>query len=197
MGEKEITRCPWCLGNEVYTRYHDEEWGVPQRDSGKLFEALVLDGAQAGLSWITILKRREGYRAAFDGFDPEKIAHYGEHDTARLMGDSRIIRNRLKIESAVKNARGVLAMRDEGLTLADFFWSYVGGKPIVNHFKTMAEIPAETPLSAQISRELKRRGFSFVGPTIIYAMMQACGFVNDHLTGCFRHKALREKRRGD
>jgi DNA-3-methyladenine glycosylase I len=197
VGQKEITRCPWCLGSEVYTRYHDEEWGVPQRDSGRLFEALVLDGAQAGLSWITILKRREGYRAAFDGFDPEKIVRYGERDIVRLMGDSRIIRNRRKIESAVKNAQGVLDMRDEGLTLADFFWNYVGGAPVVNHFKALSEIPASTPLSAQISRELKRRGFSFVGPTIIYAMMQACGLVNDHLTGCFRHKALREKGRGD
>jgi DNA-3-methyladenine glycosylase I len=158
-----------------------------------LFEALILDGAQAGLSWITILKRREGYRAAFDEFDPEKIARYGERDIVRLLGDTRIIRNRLKIESAIRNARGVLSMRDEGLTLADFLWDFVGGKPIVNCFKTMAEVPASTPLSTQISRELKHRGFSFVGPTIIYAMMQACGLVNDHLSGCFRYEALREK----
>jgi DNA-3-methyladenine glycosylase I len=192
MEQKEQTRCPWCLGGEIYTRYHDEEWGVPLKDSGKLFEALILDGAQAGLSWITILKRREGYRAAFDGFAPEKIARYRESDIARLMNDSRIIRNRLKIESAIKNARAVLVMRDEGLALADFFWDFVGGKPVVNHFKTMAEIPASTPLSVQISQELKRRGFSFVGPTIIYAMMQACGLVNDHLIDCFRHQALRE-----
>jgi DNA-3-methyladenine glycosylase I len=191
MGEKEIMRCPWCLGDELYTRYHDEEWGVPLRDSDKLFEALVLDGAQAGLSWITILKRRENYRAAFGGFDPEQIARYGERDIARLLDNPGIIRNRLKIESAVKNARGVLAMRDEGLSLADFFWNFVDGKPVVHHFKTMAEIPTSTSLSAQISKELKRWGFSFVGPTIIYAMMQACGLVNDHLTGCFRHKALR------
>jgi DNA-3-methyladenine glycosylase I len=186
----EENRCPWCLGDAVYTRYHDEEWGVPLHDSGKLFEALILDGAQAGLSWITILKRREGYRAAFDGFDPEKIAHYGEGDIVRLLGDSRIIRNRLKIESAIKNARGVLAMRDEGLSLADFFWNFVDGQPIVNHFKTPAEIPAATPLSERVSKELKRRGFSFVGPTIIYAMMQASGLVNDHLTGCFRHREV-------
>ena len=192
MEQNEITRCPWCLGDEIYTRYHDEEWGVPLRDSGRLFEALILDGAQAGLSWITILKRREGYRAAFDGFNPEKIARYGEGDVARLLGDSRIIRNRLKIESAIQNARGVLAMRGEGLTLADFFWKFVDGKPIINHFNTMSQVPASTPLSTEISRELKRRGFSFVGPTIIYAMMQASGLVNDHLTGCFRHKALRE-----
>jgi DNA-3-methyladenine glycosylase I len=178
------------LGDEIYTRYHDEEWGVPLRDSGKLFEALILDGAQAGLSWITILKRCENYRAAFEGFDPEKIARYGDRDIERLLGDSGIIRNRRKIESAIKNARGVLAMRDEGLSLADFLWNFVDGKPIVHHCKTLAEVPAETPLSAQISQELKRRGFSFAGPTIIYAMMQACGLVNDHLTGCFRHKAV-------
>jgi DNA-3-methyladenine glycosylase I len=190
MDIREENRCPWCLGDAVYTRYHDEEWGVPLRDSGKLFEALILDGAQAGLSWITILKRRESYRAAFEGFDPEKIARYGDDDIVRLLGDSRIIRNRLKIESAVKNARGVLAMRDEGLSLADFFWNFVDGKPIINHFKALAEIPAATPLSERISKELKRRGFSFVGPTIIYAMMQASGLVNDHLTGCFRHKAV-------
>lgn len=194
MEEKKVTRCPWCLGDELYTRYHDEEWGVPLRDSERLFEALILDGAQAGLSWIMILKRREGYRAAFDNFDMEKIACYGEGDVARLLGDSRIIRNRLKIESAIQNARSVLAMRDEGLTLADFFWQFVDGKPIVNRFNTMTEIPASTPLSAQISRELKRRGFSFVGPTIIYAMMQASGLVNDHLAGCFRYNALRSSR---
>ncbi|MDR0639071.1 MAG: DNA-3-methyladenine glycosylase I [Spirochaetaceae bacterium] len=193
MEQKEVIRCPWCLGGEIYTRYHDEEWGVPLRDSGRLFEALVLDGAQAGLSWITILKRREGYRAAFDGFDPEKIVRYGEGDVARLLNDSRIVRNRLKVKSAIQNARAVLAMRDEGLTLADFFWNFVDGEPIMNRFKTMAEIPASTPLSTQISQELKHRGFSFVGPTIIYAMMQACGLVNDHLTSCFRHNALREK----
>jgi DNA-3-methyladenine glycosylase I len=187
---KEVTRCPWCLGDEIYMRYHDEEWGVPLHDSRKLFEALILDGAQAGLSWITILKRREGYRAAFDGFDPDKIARYGKEDIERLLNDTGIIRNRLKIESAVKNAQGVLTMRETGLSLADFFWNFVDGKPIVNHFKTMACVPAETPLSARVSKELKRRGFSFVGPTIIYAMMQASGLVNDHLTGCFRHKAL-------
>ncbi|MDR1468922.1 MAG: DNA-3-methyladenine glycosylase I [Spirochaetaceae bacterium] len=197
MGQKEITRCPWCLGDEIYTRYHDEEWGVPLRDSGKLFEALVLDGAQAGLSWITILKRREGYRAAFDGFDPEKIARYGEGDVVRLLGDPRIIRNRLKIASAIQNARAVLAMHDEGLTLADFFWDFVGGEPVVNRFKTMDEIPASTSLSARVSKELKRRGFSFVGPTIIYAMMQASGLVNDHLIGCFRYKALEKHAAAD
>jgi DNA-3-methyladenine glycosylase I len=193
MEPKEETRCPWCLGDELYTRYHDEEWGVPLRDSERLFEALILDGAQAGLSWITILKRREGYRAAFDNFDPEKIARYGEDDIARLLGDSRIIRNRLKIRSAIRNAQALLAMREGGLTLADFFWNFVGGKPIVNRFKTMAEIPASTPLSVQISRELKRRGFSFVGPTIIYAMMQASGLVNDHLVGCFRYQAVQRE----
>jgi DNA-3-methyladenine glycosylase I len=188
--EREPERCPWCLGDAAYIRYHDEEWGVPLRDSRALFEALILDGAQAGLSWLTILRRREGYRAAFDNFDAEKIARYGERDIARLLQDPRVIRNRLKIESAVKNAQGVLAMRDEGLTLAGFLWDFVGGRPIVNRFNTMAEIPASTPLSVRIAKELKRRGFSFAGPTIIYAMMQACGLVNDHLTGCFRRRAV-------
>jgi DNA-3-methyladenine glycosylase I len=158
-----------------------------------LFEALILDGAQAGLSWLTILKRRESYRAAFDGFDPEKIARYGEGDITRLMENPGVIRNRLKIESAVKNARGVLAMRDEGITLSAFFWGFLDGVPLVNHFKTMEEVPASTPLSTAISRELKRRGFTFVGPTIIYALMQACGLVNDHLTCCFRYTGSPEK----
>ena len=184
-----ITRCPWCGDDEIYVRYHDEEWGVPLYDSQKLFEALVLDGAQAGLSWITILKRREGYRAAFDGFDPEKIARYTDKDAARLLGDSRIIRNRLKIQSAVQNARAALAMRDAGISLSDFLWSFVDGRPVVNRYKTPGDIPASTPLSEKISAELKRRGFSFVGPTIIYAMIQASGLVNDHLVSCFRHAA--------
>jgi DNA-3-methyladenine glycosylase I len=171
----------------LYVRYHDEEWGVPLYDSQKLFEALVLDGAQAGLSWITILKRREGYRAAFDGFLPEKIARYTEADITRLMGDPRIIRNRLKIMSAIQNAKAALAMQDEGTTLSDFFWNFVDGKPVVNRYKTPDDVPASTPLSEKIAAELKRRGFSFAGPVIIYAMIQASGLVNDHLVSCFRH----------
>jgi DNA-3-methyladenine glycosylase I len=187
---QNIVRCPWCVGDALYTRYHDEEWGVPLRDSRRLFEALILDGAQAGLSWITILKRREGYRAAFDAFDEDKIARWTERDVERLLQDSRIIRNRRKVESAIQNARGVLAMRDEGLSLSDFFWDFVDGTPIVHHFSSMSNVPASSPLSETISKELKRRGFSFVGPTIIYAMIQACGLVNDHLTGCFRYKEV-------
>jgi DNA-3-methyladenine glycosylase I len=159
----ELIRCPWCQGDELYTRYHDKEWGKPQRSSRKLFEALILDGAQAGLSWITVLRRREGYRAAFDGMDPEKIARYTEKDFARLLADPRIIRNRLKIRSAIGNARAYLAMAEKG------------------------EVPASTPLAVRISRELKARGFTFTGPTIIYAFMQAMGLVDDHLVTCFRH----------
>jgi DNA-3-methyladenine glycosylase I len=183
----EIIRCPWCLGDEVYLKYHDKEWGKPQKNSQKLFEALILDGAQAGLSWITILKRREGYRLAFDGMNPEKIALYTEKDVERLMNDERIIRNRRKIYSAVENARSFLAMAEKGEDFSKWLWGWVDGKPLINHWKTMKQVPASTELSEKISLELKKRGFSFVGPTIIYAFMQAMGLVNDHLTGCFRH----------
>lgn len=186
----ELTRCPWCAGDAEYTRYHDEEWGVPQRDAGRLFEALVLDGAQAGLSWLTILRRREGYRACFDGMRPEAIARYGEADIARLMADTRIIRNRRKIESAIGNARSYLAMKDEGQDFAAWMWNWVDGRPLVNRYRVMSEVPASTPLSVSISKALRQRGFSFVGPTIIYAFMQASGLVNDHLTSCFRHTQL-------
>jgi DNA-3-methyladenine glycosylase I len=182
----ELIRCPWCLGDELYTRYHDKEWGKPQKNGRKLFEALILDGAQAGLSWITILRRREGYRAAFDGMDPEKIARYTEKDVKRLVADTRIIRNQLKIRSAIGNARAYLAMAEQGEHFSRWLWGFVDGKPIVNHWRSMGEIPASTPLSAQISKELKKRGFTFVGPTIIYAFMQAMGLVDDHLEDCFR-----------
>jgi DNA-3-methyladenine glycosylase I len=165
-------------------KYHDEEWGTPVRDSRGLFESLVLDGAQAGLSWITILKRREGYRAAFDGFDPEKIAGYGEGDVERLMGDVRIIRNKRKILSAIGNARAYCAMR---VPLSDFLWGFVDNAPIENRFETPQEVPASTELSEEISRGLRGLGFTFVGPVIVYAFMQAVGMVNDHLVGCFRH----------
>jgi DNA-3-methyladenine glycosylase I len=184
------TRCPWCEGDETYVRYHDEEWGVPLRDSRKLFEFLILDGAQAGLSWITILRRRESYRAAFDKFNAAKIARYGEADVARLMGDAGIVRNRLKIASAIKNARGFLEFADKGVSFSDWLWGFVDGKPIVNRFKTLLEIPASTPLSEKISKELKARGWTFVGPVIIYAFMQAAGLVNDHLVNCFRHREV-------
>ncbi|MDR0411157.1 MAG: DNA-3-methyladenine glycosylase I [Treponema sp.] len=184
-----MMRCPWCLGEPIYVKYHDEEWGSPVRDSQKLFESLILDGAQAGLSWITILKRREGYRIAFDGLNPEKIAVYGDRDVERLMADSRIIRNKRKILSAIENARAYCAM---SMPLSDWIWGFVDNTPIINHFKTLQEIPATTKLSEKISQELKRLGFSFVGPTIIYAFMQAVGMVNDHLVDCFRHELRKD-----
>jgi DNA-3-methyladenine glycosylase I len=184
------TRCPWCLNDADYMRYHDREWGVPLKNSRKLFEFLVLDGAQAGLSWLTILKRREGYRLAFDGFDPEKIANYGERDITRLLSDNRIIRNKLKINSAIENARTYLKMEDSGEKFGKWLWNWVDGQPIVNHWKTLKEIPTSTELSEKISRELKKKGFSFVGPTIIYAFIQAAGLVNDHLVDCFRRQEI-------
>jgi DNA-3-methyladenine glycosylase I len=165
-------------------KYHDTEWGKPEKNSRKLFEALILDGAQAGLSWITILKRREGYRAAFDHMDPEKIARYGERDIARLLKDERIIRNRRKITSAIENARAYLEMP---VSFSKWLWNFVDGEPIINHFKTLTKVPAFTPLSETISKELKAKGFSFVGPTIMYAFLQAKGLVNDHLVECFCH----------
>jgi DNA-3-methyladenine glycosylase I len=188
-GPAEKNRCPWCLGESVYMRYHDKEWGKAQKNSLKLFEAILLDGAQAGLSWITILKRRDGYREAFDGMDPEKIARYTEKDIKRLMLDSRIIRNRRKIESAIENAKAYLAMTEKEGSFSRWLWNWVDGKPIINHWRTLAEIPVSTELSENISRALKERGFSFVGPTIIYAFLQASGLVNDHLVDCFRHPA--------
>jgi DNA-3-methyladenine glycosylase I len=189
----EKIRCPWCLGDELYTRYHDREWGKPQRNSKKLFEALILDGAQAGLSWITILRRREGYREAFDAMDPEKIASYGEKDVARRMADSRIIRNRRTSESAVANARSYLALSEKEGSFSKWLWSWVDGEPVVNRWKTLSEIPPSTDLSEKISKDLKQRGFSFVGPTIIYAFLQAEGLVNDHLVSCFRWRECQVK----
>ena len=182
-------RCPWCLGNEDYIKYHDREWGKPLKNSRKLFEFLILDGAQAGLSWLTILKRREAYRAAFDGFDPEKIARYGEKEIRRLLSDPGIIRNRLKILSAVGNARSYLEMEAAGTSFSKWLWNWVDGKPIVNRWRTLEEIPASTELSEKISREMKKLGFTFAGPTIIYAFIQASGLVNDHLVDCFRWSA--------
>ncbi|GHV37557.1 DNA-3-methyladenine glycosylase [Spirochaetia bacterium] len=180
-------RCPWCEGDALYTSYHDKEWGKPLKNNRKLFELLTLEGAQAGLSWITILRRREGYREAFDGFDAEKIARYTERDVKRLMADTRIIRNQRKIRSAIENARLYLEMMDGGRSFSKWLWNWVDGEPIVNHWRTMKEIPVTTELAEQISRELKKKGFSFVGPTIIYSYMQSAGLVNDHLVGCFRH----------
>jgi DNA-3-methyladenine glycosylase I len=175
-------------------RYHDEEWGVPVRDDVGLFEFLVLEGAQAGLSWRTILHRREGYRRAFSGFRPGTVARYGERDVARLLADPGIVRNRRKIEAAIGNARALLSLRREEGSFPDFLWGFVGGSPLVNRRRSMAELPASTPESETMSRELSRRGFRFAGPTICYALMQATGMVNDHLVSCFRHGELSGKR---
>ncbi|MCA9304488.1 MAG: DNA-3-methyladenine glycosylase I [Phycisphaerales bacterium] len=180
-------RCGWARG-ELDIAYHDEEWGVPNRDEHHLFEMLTLEGAQAGLSWSTILGKREGYRGLFKKFDPKKVARFTQEDIERLMLDPSIVRNRLKIESTVNNARAILQLYKEGETFSGLMWSYVEGTPIVNRWKTMGELPAQTELSKRISKDLKGRGFRFVGPTVIYAFMQATGMVNDHTTDCFRHK---------
>jgi DNA-3-methyladenine glycosylase I len=183
----DLPRCKWPGSDALYIAYHDDEWGVPVRDDLKLFEMLQLEGAQAGLSWITILRKRENYRRAFDGFDPEKIARYTPAKIAKLMADEGIVRNRLKVEGVVASAKAYLAMRKEGLTLSKFLWDFVDGKPIVNRLKPGGPFPAETEISQAISKALKKRGFKFVGPTIIYAFMQAVGMVNDHLVTCYRH----------
>lgn len=181
-------RCPWSLsGGPELLAYHDLEWGVPEHDDRALFEKLVLDGAQAGLSWETILKRRDGYRRAFCGFDPEAMAGWGEPDVARLLADPGIIRNRAKVRSAIGNARAYLAVVEEIGSLDRYLWSFVDGRPKRNRWRDQGQIPAETELSRSLSQDLKKRGFSFVGPTIIYAFMQAVGMVDDHLVGCFRH----------
>ena len=183
-------RCGWCGAEELYVRYHDEEWGVPARDDRKLFEFLTLEGAQAGLSWITILKRRENYRAAFACFDPEKVAAFGPEDVSRLMQDAGIVCNRSKIESTIKNAGAFLTVAEEFGSFGKYLWGFVDGKPIVNRWDDLSQVPAATPLAEKISRDMKRRGFTFFGPTICYAHMQATGMVNDHLTSCFRHGEL-------
>ena len=185
------TRCAWCTSDPIYIRYHDEEWGVPLHDDRRLFEMLILEGAQAGLSWLTILKRREGYRAAFAGFDARKIARFSPKKQAALMQDPGIIRNRLKISATVDNARAFLAVRKEHGTFDRYIWSFVDGKPKKNNRKSHGEIPAQTSEAEAMSRDLKKRGFRFVGPTICYAFMQAVGMVNDHTTDCFRYAQLR------
>ena len=187
---KEPARCGWVTEDPLYLAYHDREWGVPMHDDRRLFEMLVLEGAQAGLSWITILRRREGYRRAFAGFDPERVARFGARETAALLADPGIIRNRAKVAAAIGNARAVLAVQDELGSLDRLLWSFVGGRPIRHRFKSLGEVPAETPESKAMSKELKRRGFAFVGPTVCYAFMQACGLVNDHVTGCFRYREV-------
>jgi DNA-3-methyladenine glycosylase I len=170
--------------------YHDNEWGVPAHDDRHLFEMLLLEGAQAGLSWLTILKKRENYRKAFHAFDPERIANYAQADIQRLLADPGIVRNRLKIEAAIRNARGVLAIKEEFGTLDAFLWRYVDGVPRQNEWRSLAEVPAQTGQSDALSKELKRRGFNFVGSTICYALMQAVGMVNDHITDCFRYEEI-------
>lgn len=182
-----LSRCDWCGDDPLYQHYHDTEWGVPSYDDATLFEYLILEGAQAGLSWITILRRREGYRRAFEGFDPARIAAYGEVDVARLLADSGIIRNRKKIESAINNARCFLTVQREYGSFSNYLWSYVDGQPVVNQFARHADIPATTELSDTISKAMKKRGFSFFGSTICYAYLQSMGVVNDHLTGCHRY----------
>ena len=180
-------RCAWVPdGDPLYASYHDEEWGVPLHDERKLFELLTLEGAQAGLSWSTILRKREGYRAAFEGFDIEKVARFSARDVERLLADPGIVRNRLKVESTIANARAVLELD----SLEELLWSFVGGSPRINSWKALGELPAETAESKDMSKELKRRGFRFVGPTVCYAFMQAAGLVNDHVVGCFRYAEL-------
>jgi len=190
--EADMIRCQWCGSDPLYIAYHDEEWGIPVHDDRSLFEFLILEGAQAGLSWLTILKKRDNYRRAFHNFDCDRIGNYTETDVRLLLADSGIVRNRLKIGSAIKNARGVLDIREEYGSLDSYLWRYVDGIPKQNAWKSIAELPTKTELSDAMSRDLKKRGFNFVGPTICYAFMQAVGMVNDHTTDCFRHKEIKE-----
>jgi DNA-3-methyladenine glycosylase I len=180
-------RCGWATSDPIYVRYHDEEWGVPVHDDRTLFEFLILEGAQAGLSWLTILKKREAYRKAFHKFDARKVARFDAAKIAELMADAGIVRNRLKIESAVRNASAFLKVQAEFGSFADYQWRFVGGSPLQNKVKALSDIPARTAISDALSKDLKKRGFNFVGSTIIYAHMQAVGMVNDHIEGCFRH----------
>lgn len=187
----EITRCEWAQNTfPAYEKYHDEEWGVPVTDDRVHFEFLILEGAQAGLSWSSILKRREGYRRAFAGFDPEAVAAFTDNDVKRLLADEGIIRNRLKVASAITNAKRFLAVQDEFGSFNDYIWRFVDGKPLVNQWKSAKEIPARSEISDALSKDLKKRGFSFVGSVIMYSHLQACGLINDHTTNCFRYKEL-------
>ena len=192
---RELVRCKWPGIDPVYVAYHDDEWGVPERDDQKLFEKLLLDGFQAGLSWITILRKRDNFRRAFDGFDPEKIARYTPAKVERLMNDAGIVRNRAKIEGAIDSAKAFLALRAEGIGFADFLWGFVGGKTKVNQVASTRDVLTESPESQAMSKALRDRGFRFVGPTICYAFMQAVGMVDDHLVSCFRHGAATKRKR--
>jgi DNA-3-methyladenine glycosylase I len=187
---QKLERCPWAAINELEAAYHDTEWGVPVHDDRRFFEFLILEGAQAGLSWDTILKKRDNYRRAFAGFDPEKVARFGKRDVTRLMNDSGIVRNRLKIESSISNARAFLAVQKEFGSFDRYIWQFVDGKPVRNRRRNFKQVPASTPQSDAMSKDLKKRGFRFVGSTICYAFMQATGMVNDHLVTCFRHQEL-------
>jgi DNA-3-methyladenine glycosylase I len=190
MREDSLKRCPWCEESDLYRRYHDEEWGVPVHDDKKHFEFLVLESAQAGLSWSTILKKRDNYRKAYRGFDPAVVARFGRPDMERLLNDAGIVRNRLKIESSINNARRFLEMQEEFGSFDAYLWGFVGGSPVVNKRKALSEIPAKTALSDTLSRDMRNRGFRFVGSTILYAHLQAVGVVNDHLVSCFRYREL-------
>ena len=192
MNEMIPRRCYWCGTEPIYVEYHDSEWGVPNFDDASLFEFLLLEGAQAGLSWITVLKKREGYRQAFDGFDAEKIARYGQDDVNRLLQNSGIIRNRLKVESAVTNAWAFLDIKERYSSFSDYVWQFVGGLPRQNRFRSLKQVPAMTSVSDAMSKQLKKDGFRFVGSIICYAFMQATGMVNDHLVDCHRHEACAE-----
>lgn len=185
----EKSRCPWCLKDALYKKYHDEVWGVPEKDSIRLFEFLNLEGAQAGLSWYSILVRQENYRKAFWDWDPERIVRITEDEKQSLLQNKGIIRNRLKVEAVISNARVYLALKDKGQDFSALIWSFVNGNPIVNHFETMSQLPASTPLSEKMSKTLKKMGFKFVGPTIVYAFMQATGMVDDHLVSCWKRQS--------
>jgi len=188
----DLLRCPWSKQDPLYISYHDQEWGVPEYDDQALYEKLVLDGFQAGLSWITILRKRENFRRAFDGFNPEKIARYRSAKIERLMKDAGIVRNRAKIEGAVLSARAWLELMEKGPGFSKLLWEFVDGRPKVNRFRSVRQVPAETAVSRAMSKELAQRGFKFCGPTIVYAFMQAVGMVNDHLVSCHRHAAVQE-----
>jgi len=194
MSPQDKSRCPWAT-SDLYVQYHDTEWGVPVHDDRLLFEFLILEGAQAGLSWETILKKRENYREAFDNFDPVIVARYGQNKRTSLLSNAGIVRNRLKIEAAIQNAKSFLAVLEEFGTFDKYIWQFVDNVPKQNVWKTMKQVPAKSPESDAMSKDLKRRGFKFVGSTICYAFMQAVGMVNDHLVGCFRHGELSRKRR--
>jgi len=191
MEQNEPVRCGWCLSDPVYISYHDLEWGVPVHDDRRQFEFLVLESAQAGLSWLTILKRREGYRMLYENFDPDQVARFDDKRIARMLEDSRIIRNRKKIESSINNAVRFLEIREEFDSFDQYLWGFTGGRQVINTFRELSEIPPSNDLSDRIARDMKKRGFQFLGSTIIYAHLQATGMVNDHLVDCFRYEACR------